>query len=215
MLGFSDRQGGCHGTQVATGETELLADEVMADGLTLRGNTCWLVRTSVNVVVEGFWSQFQAQLARTLWLICNVCPGCGRSIVHTTLVLLTATGVSRAESGPPKRQYPGSYQLQPGKGFSLPRLVSAPPPRSRLPCSSPIHFHEQHTSQPVFFFLTVAANTLPFIKFTGNTIPLTLEMETPVSTPFRRVREKKKLVAFFFPPRTKRHFNFSRKVAEM
>lgn len=135
MLGFSDRQGGCHGTQVATGETELLADEVMADGLTLRGNTCWLVRTSVNVVVEGFWSQFQAQLARTLWLICNVCPGCGRSIV--TLVLLTATGVSRAESGPLKREYPGSYQLQPGKGFSLPRPVSAPPPRSRLPCSSP------------------------------------------------------------------------------
>lgn len=37
MLGVSDRPGGCHGTQVATGETGLLADEVMADGLRLGG----------------------------------------------------------------------------------------------------------------------------------------------------------------------------------
>lgn len=36
-LGVSDRPGGCHGTQVATGETGLLADEVMAGGLPLRG----------------------------------------------------------------------------------------------------------------------------------------------------------------------------------
>lgn len=79
----------------------------------------------------------------------------------------------------------------------------------------PFIFMNSTPHNPYSFFLTVAANTLPFIKFTGNTIPLTLEMETPVSTPFRRVREKKRLDAFFFPPRTKRHFNFSRKVAEM
>lgn len=133
-----------------------------------------------------------------------------------TLVLLTATGVSRVESGPPKREKPGSYQLQSGKGFSLPRPSFCPPSPLQASLLLPrFTFMSSTPHNPYSFFLTAAANTLPFIKFTGNTIPLTLEMETPVSTPFRRVREKKRLVAFFFPPRTKRHFNFSRKVAEM
>lgn len=36
-FGVSDRPGGCHGTQVVTGETGLLADEVIAGGLHLSG----------------------------------------------------------------------------------------------------------------------------------------------------------------------------------